>query len=53
MRLSKRIHTEAMDYLCDGLLQKKTREEAYQFLEDLCTVNELEELQQRFAVAAL
>lgn len=51
--MSKRIHTEAMDYLCDGLLHLKTREEAYQFLEDLCTVNELEELQQRFAVAAL
>lgn len=37
----------------DGILTLKTREEAYSFLEDLCTVNELEAINQRFQVAGM
>ena len=37
----------------DGILLLKTRDEAYRFFEDLCTINELESLTQRFQVAGM
>jgi TrpR-related protein YerC/YecD len=49
----KNLHDEAMDYLMDGILCLQTREEAYNFFTDLCTVNELEDLRQRFHVASM
>ena len=51
--MSKNLHTKAMDDLLDGVLSLQTREEAYLFFEDLCTVGELEAIQQRFAVAMM
>lgn len=51
--LSKNLHDASMDRLMDGILTLKTREEAYSFLEDLCTVNELEAINQRFQVAGM
>ena len=42
-----------MDHLMDGILTLKTREEVYRFMEDLCTVNEMEALNQRFQVAGM
>ncbi|MCR4798851.1 MAG: TrpR YerC/YecD [Lachnospiraceae bacterium] len=51
--MSKNLHTKAMDDLLDGVLSLKNREEAYMFFEDLCTVGELEAIQQRFAVAIM
>jgi TrpR-related protein YerC/YecD len=51
--MSKNLHTKAMDMLLDGVLSLKDREEAYLFFEDLCTVGELEALQQRFEVARM
>lgn len=51
--MSKNLHTKAMDMLLDGILSLKDREEAYLFFEDLCTVGELEALQQRFEVARM
>ena len=51
--MSKNLHTNAMDMLLKGVLSLKDMEEAYQFFEDLCTVGELEALQQRFEVAYL
>ncbi len=42
-----------MDSLLDGILKLNNREEAYAFFEDLCTVNELVSLSQRFAVAGM
>ncbi len=49
----KNLHDEAMDNLMDGILCLETREEAYNFFADLCTVNELEDLRQRFQVASM
>ena len=49
----KNLHDEAMDYLMDGILCLQTREEAYNFFTDLCTVNELEDIRQRFQVASM
>lgn len=51
--MSKQIHSEEMDRLLDGILLLKDKDEAYQFFEDLCTVNELVSLCQRFSVAAM
>ena len=51
--MSKNLRDEDMDRLMDGILTLQTRDEAYRFFEDLCTVNELESLSQRFAVAGM
>lgn len=51
--MNKKIKTEAVDSLFDAVLCLKTREECYSFFEDLCTVNELLSLSQRFEVAAM
>lgn len=51
--MSKNLHTNAMDMLLKGVLSLKNMDEAYLFFEDLCTVGELEALQQRFEVAFL
>ena len=42
-----------MDQFFDGVLCLKTREECYQFFEDVCTVNEILSLAQRFEVARM
>ncbi len=49
--MNKKIKTEAVDALFDAILSLKTKEECYAFFEDLCTVNELLSLSQRFEVA--
>lgn len=51
--MTKKIKTEAVDSLFDAVLCLKNREECYSFFEDLCTVNELLSLSQRFEVAAM
>lgn len=51
--MSKKIHTESVDYLFDAILCLKNREECYAFFEDVCTVNELLSLSQRFEVAKM
>ena len=42
-----------MDQLFDGILSLRTREECYAFFEDVCTVNEMLSLSQRFEVARM
>lgn len=49
--MNKKIVTESVDFLFDAILNLKTRKECYDFFEDLCTVNELLSLSQRFEVA--
>ena len=51
--MNKKIKTAAVDHLIDAILCLKTREEGYDLLEDLCTVNELLSLSQRFEVATM
>lgn len=51
--MNKKIRTEAVDFLFDAILCLENREECYSFFEDLCTVNELLSLSQRFEVAAM
>ena len=51
--MSKNIRTEEVDHLFDAILCLKDKEECYAFFEDVCTVNELLSLSQRFEVAKM
>lgn len=51
--MSKKMRDKNTDRLIDGILTLKDREEAYLFFEDLCTVNEMVSLSQRFEVAGM
>ena len=49
----KQLKSEPVDHLFEAILTLKSKEECYSFFEDLCTVNELLSLSQRFEVAAM
>ena len=51
--MSKKLRTEAVDHLFDAILSLQNKEECYTFFEDVCTVNELLSLSQRFEVAKM
>lgn len=51
--MNKKLKTEAVDALFDAILCLKNREECYTFFEDVCTVNELLSLSQRYDVARM
>ena len=51
--MNKKIRKEAMDHLFDAILCLRDREECYTFFEDICTINELLSLSQRFEVARM
>ncbi|MGI6095321.1 MAG: YerC/YecD family TrpR-related protein [Lachnospiraceae bacterium] len=51
--MSKKIHTEAVDFLFDAILSLESRDECYTFFEDVCTINEILSLSQRFEVAKM
>lgn len=51
--MSKKIRTEAVDQLFSAILSLENKEECYRFFEDVCTVNELLSLSQRFEVAKM
>ena len=52
-KMNKKIRTEAVDALFDAVLSLQNKEECYTFFEDLCTVNELLSLSQRYEVASM
>ena len=49
--MSKNIHRPEVDHLFDAILTLKDREECYKFFLDVCTMNEIDSLSQRFEVA--
>lgn len=51
--MAKSLKTDAVDQLFDAIMCLKNREECYIFFEDICTVNELMSLSQRFEVAKM
>ena len=51
--MSKKLRTDAVDHLFEDILSLQNREECYTFFEDVCTVNELLSLSQRFEVAKM
>ena len=51
--MSKDVHTAAVDSLFEAILCLENKEECYQFFEDVCTINELLSMSQRFVVARM
>lgn len=51
--MNEKIHKENVDQLFAGILSLRSVEECYSFFEDLCTVNELFAMAQRFQVATM
>ncbi len=51
--MNKKIKSDAVDSLFDAILCLQNRDECYSFFEDLCTVNELLSMSQRFEVATM
>ncbi len=51
--MNKKIRTEAVDHMIEAIKCLETKEEIYDFLEDLCTVNEILSLSQRYEVATM
>ena len=51
--MNKKVKSDAVDFLFDAILCLESRDECYSFFEDLCTVNELISISQRFEVAAM
>lgn len=51
--MKDKIKTPAVDQLFEAILTLKNKEECYIFFEDVCTVNELLSLSQRFEVARM
>lgn len=48
-----KLRTAIVDQLFDVILSLDDREECYRFFEDVCTVNEIQDMAQRFEVAQL
>ena len=51
--MNNKLKDKAMDDLFDAVLCLETKEECYNFFEDLCTVLELKALSQRLQVAKM
>lgn len=51
--MTDKIHTEEVDGLFEAILTLKDKSECYRFFEDVCTVNELLSIAQRFEVAKM
>lgn len=51
--MNEKLHTTSVDHLFDAILTLENKEDCYRFFEDLCTVNELMSLSQRFSVAVM
>ena len=51
--MSKNIRRTEVDHLFEAILTLKDKEECYTFFEDVCTINELLSISQRYEVAKL
>lgn len=51
--MNKKLRTEAVSHLFQAILTLKSPEECYIFFEDVCTINELLSLSQRYEVAKM
>ena len=51
--MEKGLHSAAVNHFFDAVLSLENKEECYQFFEDVCTVNELLSLSQRYEVAKM
>lgn len=47
------FHSKSLDRLFEAILRLESVEECYSFFEDVCTINEVQDMAQRFDVAVL
>ena len=50
---SSKLKSKNMDFLFEGVLSLKTKEECYRFFEDISTINEIKAFEQRLQVAKM
>lgn len=48
-----KVESKEMDFLCEAILTLTTKEECYRFFDDICTINEIQALEQRIQVAKM
>jgi len=46
-------YTKSVEDLCEAILSLKTKEECCAFLEDICTIKEIQDISQRLQVARM
>ena len=51
--MNEKLHTAAVNQLFQAITTLDTVEDCYKFFEDICTVNEIMGISQRFAVASM
>ena len=51
--MNEKLRTDAVRHMFEAILTLENEEECFAFFEDLCTVNELHSLSQRYEVAAM
>lgn len=51
--MSKKLRNPEVDHLFDAILTLRDKEECYTFFEDVCTINELLSISQRYEVAKM
>ena len=51
--MNDKIKTEAVDHLFEAILTLETKEDCYKFFEDVCTINEILSISQRYEVASM
>ena len=51
--MNKKIKTEAVEHLFEAILNLQNEEERYTFFEDVCTINEILSIAQRYEVAKM
>ncbi|HEX3027228.1 MAG TPA: YerC/YecD family TrpR-related protein [Clostridia bacterium] len=51
--MNSKIKSDHVDYLFESILSLKTKEECYNFFEDLCTIAEIKAMSQRLHVARM
>src|SRR5574344_1619361 len=53
VNMSEKIRTEEMNHLFQAILTLENEEECYKFFMDVCTINELQSMAQRYEVAKM
>lgn len=53
MSYQSKLQSEEMDHLFEAILSLENTEDCYRFFEDVCTINEIKALAQRWQVAVL
>lgn len=51
--MNNKLQNKNIDFLFNAIMALETKEECYDFFEDLCTVQELQTLSQRIVVAKM